>query len=551
MYIRTTRRKNKDGSVVEYLQLAENQWDPEAGRSQAKILYSFGRADTIDADQIRRLVKSLARFLSPEEALQATAAVEGTPSLDGVESRPWGGAWLLDRLWHQLGIPAALTSLLRQRSYRTPIERALFAMVANRALAPQSKLSTSEWVAEEVVLPGITTLPVQQCYRAMDWLLESQAALQFAVYDHVAHLLNLEVDLLYFDTTSTYFETDEPDGETGLRHFGHSKDHRTDRPQIIIGLAVTREGLPIRCWSWSGETSDQAVVQQVKQDLVGWKLGRVVTVVDRGMVSDANLRTLQRAGGHYIAGVKLRAGQPDVHQALSKRGRFTEVQPHLHIKEILVGTGEARQRFVLAYNPQEAKRQAAQRDTMLTALQERLQHLRTLEGSAHTKAHCALRSHPTYSRYLRMRKTGELQLNRTKVRDEAFLDGKYLLTTSDDTLAAADVALGYKQLLQVEDAFRTLKSRLALRPIFHRKSDRIQAHVVLCWLALLLVRVAENRTEESWGRIRRTLDRLHLVTFKGAHGTVRQRTELTPDQQQVFRQLQVEPPPRIAEMAPQ
>ncbi|HKJ87980.1 MAG TPA: IS1634 family transposase, partial [Gammaproteobacteria bacterium] len=474
--------------MVEYLQLAENQWDPDAGRSQARILYSFGRADQLDADQIRRLVKSLARFLSPAEAVQATAAVDGTPALDVVESRPWGGAWGLAQLWRQLGIPEALSPLLRDRQYRTPVERALFAMVANRALAPQSKRSTSEWVTQEVALPGVKTLPVQQFYRAMDFLLESQEALQFAVYDQLAHLLNLEVDLLYFDTTSTYFETDEPDGADGLRQFGHPKDHRKDRPQIVIGLAVTREGLPIRCWSWPGNTSDQSVVQEVKKDLVGWKLGRVVTVVDRGMVSQDNLRTLQRAGGHYIAGVKLRSGEAAVETALGKRGRFTKVvEDHLHIKEILVGEGEARQRFVLAYNPQEAQRQAARREAMLAALEEHLQQVRTLAGAAHTKAHCDLRSHPTYGRYLRMLQTGELRIDRTKVRNEAFLDGKYLLTTSDDTLAAADVALGYKQLLQVEDAFRTLKSRLALRPVFHRTPARIQAHVVVCWLALLLV----------------------------------------------------------------
>ncbi|NIV32318.1 MAG: IS1634 family transposase [Anaerolineae bacterium] len=551
MYIRTTRRKNKDGSVVEYLQLAENQWDPDAGRSQARILYSFGRADQIDADQIRRLVKSLARFLSPAEAVQATAAVDGTPALDFLESRPWGGAWALDQLWQHLGIQEALESMIQDRAYRVPIERALFAMVANRALAPQSKLSVSEWVAQDVALPGVDTLPVQQLYRAMDFLLEAQDQVQWKIYDQIAHLLNLEVDLLYFDTTSTYFETDETDGDEGFRQFGHSKDHRKDRPQIVIGLAVTRDGLPIRCWSWSGNTSDQAVVEQVKADLVGWKLGRVVTVVDRGMVSEANLRTLQRAGGQYIAGVKLRSGQPEVETALSKRGRFTPVQEHLRIKEILVGEGEARQRFVLAYNPREAERQAATRDAMLDALEEQLQQLRTLDGTAHTKAHCDLRSHPTYGRYVRMLKTGALKIDRTKVRNEAFLDGKYLLTTSDDTLEAADVALGYKQLLQVEDAFRTLKSRLALRPMFHRKPERIQAHVVLCWLALLLVRVAENRTDESWATIRRTLERLHLVTFKGAHGKVQQRTELTPNQHHLFRQVEVEPPPRIAEMSPQ
>lgn len=284
---------------------------------------------------------------------------------------------------------------------------------------------------------------------------------------------------------------------------------------MVIGLAVTRVRIPIRCWSWPGNTSEQSVVQQVKEDLIGWKLGRVVTVADRGMVSEENLRRLQRAGGHYIAGVKMRAGQPAVETALSKRGRFTQVQEHLRIKEILVGDGEARQRYVLAYNPQEAARQAATREALLEQVTEALQALRSLEGAAHTKAHCALRNHRAYGRYLRMRKTGELTMDRATVREEAFFDGKYLLTTSDDTLDAADVALGYKQLLQVEDAFRTLKTHLQLRPVYHWKPERIQAHVVVCWLALLLVRIAEHRTDQSWDTIRRSLERVHLVTLEG------------------------------------
>lgn len=550
MYVRKTRRKNKDGSVVEYLQLAENVWDPEAGRSQARILYSFGRADQIKEDQIRRLVRSLTRFLSPEEALQATAALEEDSALTFVASRPWGGGWAMDRLWRQLGIPVALEQVLKDRAHRTPIERALFAMVANRALAPRSKLSVSDWVAQDVVLPDVETLPVQQLYRAMDVLLKAQEAVQLTVFDQIAHLLNLEVDLLYFDTTSTYFEVEEADGDDGLRRYGHSKDHRKDRPQIVIGLAVTRDGIPIRCWSWPGNTSDQTLIKQVKQDLIGWKLGRIITVVDRGMVSAENLRTLQRAGGHYIAGVKLRSGEAAVETALSKRGRFKEVYENLRIKEIIVGDGEARKRYVLVSNPQEAKRQQKRRAELVERLEAKLDELHTLDGAAHTKRFCTLQSHPTYGRYLRMTKGGALKIDRSKVSEETFLDGKYLLTTSDDTLEAEDVALGYKQLLQVEQAFRTLKQPLAIRPVYHYKADRIQAHVVICWLALLLVRVAENRTNQSWPRIRDTLQRIHMGTFRGSHGTVQRRTELTDEQRRVCKQLQIEVPPHIHAVHP-
>src|SRR5690606_14162206 len=146
-----------------------------------------------------------------------------------------------------------------------------------------------------------------------------------AVFFAVADLLNLEVDLLFFDTTSTYFERDtEDDGEDGegggFRRYGHSKDHRPDLPQIIIGLAVTREGIPVRVWCWPGNTNDQSVLPEVKVGLRGWRLGRVVTVVDRGFSSDANLAYLRRAGGHWIAGERMRDGSPDAAEALSRQG---------------------------------------------------------------------------------------------------------------------------------------------------------------------------------------------------------------------------------------
>nr|WP_277997930.1 IS1634 family transposase [Moorella glycerini] len=165
---------------------------------------------------------------------------------------------------------------------------------------PQSKLAVETWVERDVAIPGLESIAVQQLYRAMDVLMEAGDALQEEVFFSVAHLLNLEVDLLFFDTTSTYFEVEGEDPEEGdaayfLRRRGHSKDHRPDLAQIVIGLAVTQEGIPIRCWVWPDNTADVTRIDQVKKDLVGWKLGRVITVLDRGFVSEDNLRTLQRA----------------------------------------------------------------------------------------------------------------------------------------------------------------------------------------------------------------------------------------------------------------
>lgn len=177
MYIRTIQRKNKDGSVVRYIQLAHNQWDPQAGCAKAKVLFNFGREEEVDGEALKRLVKSINRFLGPEEILRHEAGRTAT-LLKFITSRPLGGAWLLDRLWEELGIKGVLEALLKKRQYKTPVERALFAMAANRALDPMSKRGVEEWVKEDVVISGVEEIPLQQLYRAMDFLLENEAELQ-------------------------------------------------------------------------------------------------------------------------------------------------------------------------------------------------------------------------------------------------------------------------------------------------------------------------------------------------------------------------------------
>ncbi len=550
MYIRTITRKNRDGSAVRYVQLAHNVWDKKAKCAKAKVVYNFGRADELDTEGLKRLARSITRFLSPEDAL--AAAADGVSPLRFVSSAPLGGAWVLSRLWDELGIEKTLCELLRKRRHKSPVERAIFAMVANRALAPSSKLEVEEW-AKGVALPGVEELSVQNLYRAMDFLLEAEDEIQREVFFAAANLLNLEVDLLFFDTTSVYFETEEEDKEDddapGFRKRGHSKDNRGDLPQVVVGLAVTREGIPVRCWSFPGNSMDMTLLEKVKDDLSGWKLSRVITVVDRGFSSEENLRYLQRGGGHYIAGERMRAGMPEAEAALSRAGRYKKVKDNLEVKEITVGDGEKRTRYVLARNPEGAKRDRAEREAIVARLEEELSHLPELSGESHSKAACALLSHKAYGRYLKTDSKGNPVIDRKRIAEDARLDGKYLIKTSDDTLSAEDVALGYKQLAEVEDAFRSLKHTLDIRPVYHRKEERIRSHVLLCWLALLLIRVAENRCQDTWRNLRRELEKMHLGTFEGPDGTIRQRTETTPIQGRIFSDLGVPQPPPIEEIS--
>ena len=241
MYLRTTQRKNRDGTVVRYVQLAHNR--RVDGITQAQVLLNLGREDQLDRDGLRRLVASINRYLGePDTGPPADAGQLAGDDLTVAASRPVGTVHLLDGLWRALEIDSALRKVLGSRRFTTDVERVLFALVANRAIEPMSKLSAAEWASCDVAIDGLEAMDEDQAYRAMDLLVEAdaQAEVQEAVFFAVADLLNLEVDLLFFDTTSTYFERDaEEAGEEAFRRYGHSKDHRDDLPQFVIGLAVT------------------------------------------------------------------------------------------------------------------------------------------------------------------------------------------------------------------------------------------------------------------------------------------------------------------------
>src|SRR6266536_865281 len=389
MYVKTTSRTNKDGTPVRYLHLAHNQWDPAAGRSVPRVLYSFGREDALDRAAIRRLVASLSKLLDPAGALAATAGSD----LVFLESRPSGGAFVLDALWRRLGIGKVITGLDRAPRRGRPrdaaaTERVLFGLVASRALAPSSKLAAAEWISSDVHIEDLPEIGEQACYRAMDWLLQIRAPLEQEIFAQVANLLNLEVDLLFFDTASTYFELEEADEEVarnwrgekasggddadpgkaaGLRTHGNSKDSRDDLPQIVIGMAVTRDGIPVRCWSWPGNASDQVVIRQVKDEMRDWALSKIVWVADRGFSSAENRRYLRSGDHHYIIGEKLRSGSAEVTAALSRQGRYTEIAANMRIKEVRISDHE---RFVICFNPEAAGRDAHMRAQMVAQLED-------------------------------------------------------------------------------------------------------------------------------------------------------------------------------------
>ena len=569
---------------MRYLQLTHNEWDPATKTSRPKVLHSFGREDQLDRDAIKRLVASLTRLLDPATALTGSTTA-GAAGLAFTSSRPVGGTLVLDALWRRLGIDTVMTRLLTGRKRDPRTERVLFALVANRALAPGSKLAAAGWVNRRAHIDGLAETSDDACYRAMDWLLEIAPDLEREVFWQVATLLDHEVDLLFFDTTSTYFQTDEPDaparprhprppgprptdpgdgttataptadGEdtaadgVGFRTYGKSKDSRDDLPQVVIGMAVTRAGIPVRVWCWPGNTTDSALIRQAREDMRDWTLARVMWVADRGFSSTAEppgAAPRRRALHHRReAPLGLRGG----HRRAVPPGPLPACpgQP--------AGQRGARsptdERFVICFNPEQAERDAALREVMvgkLTALIADTDRLTRDEAGRAARADLHHARAATGS--CASPPKGLLRIDKKKIAAEANLDGKYLLRCSDPHLSAEDIALGYKQLLQVERGWRDMKTTLELRPVYHRLEDRIRAHVILCWLALLLVRIVETTTGDTWNRIREDLQELHVGTFEGPAGTFRQRTELTTAQRDILTKLGIDAPKKIIELGP-
>lgn len=557
MYLRTTKRRNADGSEVRYFQLAENVWDAKRGQAVAKVVYNFGRADELDPEALRRLSASILRAVGDDTTDRAQST---QPDLEVRDSWPYGGVYVLEQLWRELGIGEVIVAHAKSKRTADKFERALFAMVANRALSPYSKLYCWEqWLREEVFLPSARELDLHHLYLAMDLLEEHKPEIEKAIYFKMADLMNADVDVIFYDTTSLHFEVDEED-ENELhkqgrsykpqRKRGHSKNGRTDAPQIVVGLAVTRDGLPVRSWVFSGETNDITTVQKVKEDLRGWRLGRCVFVGDAGMNSEENRQTLSLGNGKYILASRMRAGDEVTTEVLTRPGRYHEVRDNLRVKEVVVGDGERRQRYVVCHNPLEAERQRKHREKLVAELEVELSSLEQKEGKGHSKRACALRTSSRFGKYLRETATGKLMLDRGAIQDAKRYDGKWVITSNDDTLTAEDLALGYKQLLRVEQCWRQLKSGLHMRPVFHYRPWRIHAHISISVMALLLERIAEIRAQDTWRNLCAKLEKIQVVEYDHGEARVQQTTQLRDEHRLLLEQLGLQPPPRIHAVSP-
>jgi transposase len=556
MYLRTTRRKNKDGSVVEYYQLAHNERHPVTGKPVAKIIHNFGRTDRLDREQLVRLCRSIARVcnltvVDPYGDKQDVKAGETSVLPGGLKidrTVMLGTVLAIEALWEKVGLKKILEDIAKADGAPLGYERALLAMVANRLCAPESKLGVWDRWLETVYLPSCDGLKLHHMYEAMDMLYAHAGEVEEAVFFEIANLFNLEVDLIFYDTTTASFAIDYEDDpahnpNATLRCFGHGKEGIWS-PQVVVALAVTREGIPVRSWVLPGNTADVSTVEKVRSDLRGWNLGRALFVADSGMNSEANRAELAKACGKYLLACRMASVAEIKKAVLSKRGRYTIFKDNLQAKEVIVGDGERRKRYVLCFNPKEAKRQQEHRQMIVGLLEAELDSHR--DKSATSQWAIELLASRRFKRYLRITKGKQIRIDRAAIREAEKYDGKWVIETNDDTISLEDAACGYKSLMVIERCFRSLKrTQIKMTPMYHWLSRRIETHVKICVLALMIERLAERACGRSWHQIHHTLDSLQVTKLFNLNQRVHLRNEISNGVRNILKKLDIKPPKQV------
>ncbi|HHV62356.1 MAG TPA: IS1634 family transposase [Firmicutes bacterium] len=497
MFIKRTKAKSGDKTYT-YIQLVESVW--RDGRPTHRVVANLGREDLLDPQKVDRLIASLAPY--------GRAQVARAEDVEILGAKEYGTVYVLSHLWSRLGLDVLFRDLAARRRLGFDVEAGVRAIVFSRIVDPCSERATIRWL-DRVYAPDLEALQLHQLYRTLDFVYEVLKDVQVGLLERVTARLVSDLRLVLFDTTSVYFEGDGP---SGLARFGYSRDKRSDRPQVVLGLFVTPEGYPLFHVVLPGNTSDIRVFRQAMDELCSrLPVGEIIVVVDRGMVSEANLAALRSAGIGYIAGIRMR--HLTTREVLSRPGRYHVVDRNLQVKEVHMGGDE---RYVVCYNPEEELRDREEREAMVAYLRAQLP---------------------------------KVELNESRIREDACYDGKWVLTTNT-ALPPAELALSYKGLWKVEDAFRTIKNPLEARPIYHWKDERVLAHLSLCVLAYLLERVIDVAFEKAdLGITAQTaieeLSQIRVCELAIGQGRWITTTTLTDRQRAILNALGVPAPERI------
>lgn len=514
----------KKSGAYHYLQVVQNE--RVNGKVRQQVVATLGRLDVLQqTGQLDALIASCGRFAQHVAVLDAHR--QGRSEV--VRTLKIGPSLVFERLWKELGLPEILKTLLAGRRFEFPVERAVFLTVLHRLFSPGSDRAAEYWRAGYAIA-GTETLDLHHLYRTMGWLgqplpRDQQAGatpfvprctkdlIEEALFNRRRDLFS-GLDLVFFDTTSIYFEGE---GGASVGQYGKSKDHRPDRKQMVVGAVLDATGRPICCELWPGNTTDVTTLIPIVDRLQSrFAIRRMCVVADRGMISRKTIEALQAVhrDTRFILGARLRAVKEIRERVVTDTGAFTQVYgpkirsqnpAPLQVKEVRIED----RRYIVCYNEDQARKDRADRQTIVAALSEQLK-----------RGDKSLIGNKGYRKYVKSAEGKRFEVDRQKVEDEARFDGIWVLQTDSD-LAPAEVALKYKELWMVEAVFRSLKSILETRPIYHKCDDTIRGHVFCSFLALVLLKELLARLEArgwqvEWERLKEDLDALEEVTLASA-----------------------------------
>lgn len=539
----------KKSGKYQYLQIVENR--KVKGKVKQRVIATIGRMDQLQAkDRIETLIRSLSRF--SEKALLVLSGKSDVSA----SAKKIGPVLIFERLWEELGIKGVIKDLLSHRKFDFDVERAIFLTVLHRLFVSGSDRSCEKW-NRDYRINGVEELSLHHLYRAMTFLgdqIEDQThTTPFSprcTKDLIEEDMFLErrdlftgLDLVFFDTTSIYFEGS---GGAYIGQKGHSKDHRPDLNQMVVGAVIDNRGKPVCCEMWPGNTADvKTLIPVIDRVRSRFYVGQFCIIADRGMISAENVKELEQREIPYIFGARMRKVKEIREEVLSHPGRYREVRSEgvlskdpspLKVKEVRLNG----KRYIVCLNSKQARKDARDRQAIIDSLKEKI---RTNPKS--------LIGNKGYRKYLKIDRDS-VNINQDKIQRQSRFDGKWVLITNTE-FSAEEVALKYKELWQVEQVFRDVKSILETRPVYHQKDENIRGHVFCSFLALVLRKELDSRLKKrghtfEWADIKQDLKTLQEVEIEDSGKSLALRTECLGTCGKIFQAVGVAIPPAIREL---
>jgi transposase len=539
----------KESGKYQYLQIVENR--KIKGKVVQRVMVTLGRMDQLqEKDRIETLIRSLSRF--SEKVVLILSGKSDVRS----SAKKIGPALIFERLWKELGIQKVIRDLVSERKFEFDVERAIFLTVLHRLFVSGSDRSCDKW-RRHYVIGGVEELSLHHLYRAMAFVGEqiedqkdatpfrprcTKELIEEGIFFKRRDLFTA-LDLVFFDTTSIYFE-----GQGGQRlgKKGHSRDHRPDLNQMVIGAVLDSKGKPVCCEMWPGNTADvKSLIPVIERLRSRFAIGQFCIVADRGMISAETVKALGKREIRYILGTRMRKVKEIKHEVLSRQGRYREVRAEgnrsrdpapLKVKEVYVKG----RRYIVCFNAKQARKDAQDRQAIIESLKEKIK-----------TAPKSLIGNKGYRKYLKIDRN-TVNIDQDKVEYESRFDGKWVLITNTD-LSADQVALKYKELWQVEHIFRDVKSVLETRPVYHQRDENITGHVFCSFLALVLTKELDRRLNQAghcfeWADIKQDLKSLQEVVIEDNGKSLALRTECVGTCGKVFQAVGVAIPPTIREV---